>query len=147
MNVLTIFEYLGNGGIMLFLLLMGIEWAPVKVNPIQWLGTRFNKKATEDTEKFRNDITESVNKINDKLDAHIAESYRNSILNTQGRLLDGKKFTFEEWSKILETCQDYEEYIKKNKLRNGQVVQAIKFIEARYQKCLNDNDFIGLPNN
>ena len=146
MNFFKIVEYVGDGGILIFILLMFIEWTPIKFNPIQWVGERFNKKSTEDTEKFRNEIKESVKTINDKLDAHIAESYRNSILNTQNRLIKNDHFTLEEWKKILDTCNDYHTYIEANKLTNDQVTEAIKFIKRSYQKCLDNNLFINLPN-
>lgn len=147
MDILNIVSYLGEGGILLFLILMLVEVTPLKVNPIGWLGERLNKKQIEDTEKFITEMTEMVTKINDKLDAHIADSYRNDILNVQKRLIENETFTQEEWLKIIKTCQDYDKYISDNNLTNDQVDEAIKFIKRRYQRCLDDNNFLGLPNN
>lgn len=147
MTALAIFEYISGGGIGIFLILMLIEWVPIKLNPIGWLGKRFNQKQNDDAEKFRKDMTDMVNMINDKLDAHIADSYRNEILQVQKRLVEGEKFTQEEWLKIIKTCQDYDTYIRDNDLTNDQVNEAMAFIKRRYQTCLDNKNFLGLPNN
>ena len=85
--------------------------------------------------------------LQSKLDNHIAESYRNSILIFQKELLHQQKpiFTTEEWEKIIKTCKDYEEYCKTNKVPNDVINQATKFIRFEYQKALDTRNFLNLP--
>ena len=145
MTILEIMQYCGEGGILLFILLTLVEIAPIKINPIGWLGKRLNSETIKQTEEFRKDMTAKVAQINNKLDEHIAEDYRNNILIVQDKLLRGRKFTREEWNKALSSCQQYEKYIEDNHLKNDQVNEAMSFIKRSYRKCLDDNSFYTLP--
>lgn len=145
MNILQIVQYGGEGGIIFFMLLMFIEWTPIKINPIGWLGKRWNRETIQQTEEFRKDMNKKVSEINNKLDEHIAEDYRNNILCVQDKLLRGRKFTREEWRKALGSCENYEKYIEDNHLKNDQVNEAMSFIKRSYRKCLDTSDFLDLP--
>lgn len=112
-----------------------IEIAPIKINPIQWLGNRINKS-----------MFDKVESIEKKVDQHIAEGYRNTILNFQDKLLSGKDtYTLEEWEKIISTCTAYETFCKYNKIQNDVIKLAIKFINQEYLQALNTHNFRNLP--
>lgn len=115
---------------------MFIEVAPIKINPIGWLGKRLNK-----------DMYNRVNEIEDKLDTHIAEGYRNYILNFQRELINNPdiQFTFEEWDKAIKNCEDYEIFCKQNEISNDRITQAIIFIRSEYQNALQNNNIMSLP--
>ena len=60
--------------IVLLILSVGVELTPIKFNPwstiLNWIGSKFN---TQINAKLK-DIDEKVNKLNNDLDKHIAES-------------------------------------------------------------------------
>ena len=113
-----------------------VEIAPIKINPIGWLGERLNAN-----------MYQRVDKIESKLDEHIAESYRNNIFTTQDRLLKGEKLPMEEWKKAIKNCEKYEKHIEENKLSNGEAIEAIAYIHRKYQKALDNDDFLAIPRN
>ncbi len=113
-----------------------IEITPIKINPIGWLGNRLNAS-----------MYKRVDEIEHKLDTHVAEGYRNYILNFQRLLLNepNTPFTYEEWKKAIKSCQDYENYCKDNNIANDIITQAILFIRAEYQEALQTNNILSLP--
>lgn len=111
-----------------------VEVTPLKINPIGWLGKRLNAS-----------MNERVDKIEKKLDNHIADGYRNYILSFQDKLLKESRFTMEEWKKAISSCSDYEEYCEENNISNDIVSQAITFIRNEYQGALQTHDFLNLP--
>lgn len=133
MKLIDVAQWISNGGVLLILVLMMIEITPTKINPVQWFGNRWNKG-----------ISERVDKINKKLDEHIAEDYRNNILNFQNKIIAGKKFPQEQWKKVISSCSDYTKYCDENDISNDVIDETIKFIKMEYQKCLADRDFVEL---
>lgn len=129
-------NYFGAGGVVALFLSVFVEISPIKINPISWLGSLFNK-----------DIMKSMNKINEKLDDHIVKSFRNDILSFQEKLLfdDSRTFTREQWNVIIDTCKKYEEYCKDNDIQNGQIEEATIYIRASYQKALMKKNFKDVP--
>ena len=127
-------------GALLFVLSVVIEWAPIKFNPIGWIGDRFNRKTLAKIEE----VEKKVVGVEQKLDTHIAESYRSKILKFQNECIDGKRHTQEEFVKIYSICDDYEEYVEANKLKNGEIKDAIAYIRRIYRKCLDEHDFVDL---
>lgn len=138
-----ILNYFGIGGLIFVLLTVFIEITPIKLNPIQWIGNRFNSGIREDLAN----LEIKVDRVDSKVDEHIAESYRNNILQVQDRLLKEERFTREEWKKALKSCQAYDKYIRDNELDNDLVEEAMSYIHRQYQKALNNHDFSVLPQN
>jgi len=139
MNLLTMMKELSIGGWLSIVVILGtiIEITPIKINPIQWIGNRINKS-----------MFDKVENIEKKVDQHIAEGYRNSILNFQDKLLNNNsRFTLEEWQKVIDTCTAYEEYCKENDIPNDVIKLAIQFINREYLKALSSKNFLNLPLN
>lgn len=138
MTLLDFIKNLSMGGwtSIFVLLCLLIEITPIKVNPIGWLGKRLNAN-----------MDKRVDEIEKKLDIHVAEGYRNYILNFQRELItnQGGQFTFEEWKKAIKTCQDYEKYCEDNKIDNDIISQAIIFIRDQYQEALRTQNILTLP--
>lgn len=143
MTIQAIFEKISAGGVVsvIVILLSLIEITPIKLSPLQWIGNRINKPINDRLDKMDEDLT----KVNKKLDEHIAESYRNSILQVQDRLIKGDKFTREEWKKAIKSCQAYDKYIEDNKLSNDLVEEAMSYIHRQYQRALDQSDFLDIP--
>lgn len=138
---MTLYEFFKNlslsGWTSLFAILcMLIEITPIKVNPIGWLGKHLNA-----------DMYRRVDKIESKLDNHIAEDYRNYILNFQRELINNEdtQYTYEEWGKAIKSCQKYEKHCKENNIGNNEISFAISFIETEYKKAQENHTIINLP--
>lgn len=143
MTIAKFFQELSLSGwtSLVIILLSFIEIVPIKISPLNWLGKRVNAETIKDLKL----LDEKVCQLDNKLDQHVAESYRNSILRTQDRLLMNKKMTLEEWAKVIETIDDYNSYCEANNITNGVVKEATKYIKHEYQKALDTNDFLSLP--
>lgn len=116
-----------------------IEITPfIKINPIEWLGKRLNAY-----------MNKRVDKIEKKLDEHIAQSYRTKILDFQDSLLKNpanyRGFTKEQYDEVIDSISIYERYCKENKIDNGKCVLAIGFIKQCYEKCQTEGSFSSLP--
>lgn len=128
-----IINYLGCGGTVLLLLAVFIEITPIKINPIEWLGKRLNASMKKEIDEIKKD-----------LNVHIAQDYRNKILEFQNECLHGIGHTKEQFDEVLNACADYEKYCKDNDIANGKCAQAIKYIERVYSKRCAEKDFIDL---
>ena len=129
-----ILSYFGAGGFVLVFFSVFFEISKIPLSPISWLGKQLNKE-----------VLNRVDKIEDKLDAHVVSSYRNNILEFQEMLFYNEQFTREKWRKVIKDCKDYEEYIKSNDLSNGEIEEATEFIRDSYQDALRRKCFKDVP--
>ena len=129
-----ILGYIGVGGISAVILSVFIEIVPVKVYPIKWLGNHFNAGAIEKTAQLEK-----------KLDEHIAQSYRNKILQAQADLLNKRLFTQEEFDEVIDACSAYEKHCKENEVQNDKCKLAINYIKRMYETCQTNRSFLNLP--
>lgn len=134
MSLKAIIENLSIGGWLsiVVILLSVIEITPIKISPLQWIGKRTNKEALD-----------RVDKIEKKLDEHIAQSYRDKIMNFATMITTSgiSNHPKELWNEVINACNNYEQYIADNNIPNGLCEEAIKFIKQSYQTCLTNNDF------
>jgi len=82
-----------------------------------------------------------ITKIEKKLDEHIAQSYRNKILNFQNELLRKERHSFEQFSEVLDAIDSYEAYCKENNVTNHKCTLAIDYIKSVYKQCQCESDF------
>lgn len=87
-----------------------------------------------------------LDKIEKKLDEHIAQSYRNKILTFQNECIRGDRHTYEQFSEVIEAIENYENYCKENKVNNQKCVLAIEYIKEIYRQCQNTSDFAPMWN-
>lgn len=133
---------LSIGGLILVVLLTIIQITPVKINPwdliLHWIGDRLNSN-----------ITKKVSSLEKKLDDHIHESTERDLRDTRAQILEfcnacmnGRKHTKEQFDFIIKQCDDYEEYIAQNGVRNGVIESAMREIRRLYDKCIQNNSFL-----
>lgn len=142
MSLYKIYETVKGFGVggwlaIVIILSMFVEVVPfIKINPVAWLGERLNAS-----------MYSRVDKIEKKLDQHIAQSYRNKILSFQDSLLlDGSAtFTKEQYDEVIDAIQLYEEYCKDNDIDNDKCVLAIEYIKKCYKECQEHRSFAKLP--
>lgn len=127
MNLSDVLANVTAGGIVsaVFIILALIEFTPIKVSPLQWIGRRLNKETLD-----------KVKQIEKKLDDHVAQSLRTKILFFQDDILANKPKTKEQWKEAVVAITTYEKYCVDNEIENGLCKQANEFIIDEYQKKL-----------
>ena len=70
------------------------------------------------------------------------EDTRRDILDFSNACMNKRKHTQEQFRFILKRCDEYEKYIEKNHLKNGEIKNAIEEIRRLHKKCLQDNTFL-----
>lgn len=122
-----------SASLILFLMLF-IEITPViHLNPIGWIGNR-----------LFGGIYKRIDDMTKKLDGHIVQGYRKDILDFQNECLRDVKHTREQFKNVFKSIDEYETYIKQNKIKNGEVEQAMEYIKRVYQRCLDQHDFLDI---
>lgn len=139
MTLLTIIQKINVGGFLSFvvIVLSLVEIVPIKIcplSPLRWIGKRINSEAIA-----------RLDNVEKKIDEHIAQSYRNKILDAQNKLLSGHVFTMEEFNEIIEACGNYEQYCEANKIKNDKVKLAINYLHHCYKACQDNRSFANLP--
>lgn len=144
-------------GVLIFLMSIGIEIIPkIKWSPwstlIKWIGSRFNDKIDKKMDTVRGEIKELDTKIENvqaQLSEHITESEIKSLQDTRRDILEfcnscmnNRKHTREQFRFVLKQCDQYEEYIEKNNLKNGEITDAINEIRRLHAKCIQENSFL-----
>lgn len=117
------------------------EISPIKFNPISsllsWTGKKLNKDVKEDIKQLKDE----VKTVQLDLQDHKVESWRRDILDFADKLMRGEKKSKEGFEFIIRTHDNYEKYLKKHNIDNGQVTLAYRYIVDRYQECMKNNDF------
>ena len=141
MKIYDIISQLSAGSVLsiLVIALSLIEITPIHVYPLKWIGKRMNA----DLEAELKATADHIDKVEDKLDEHIAQSLRTKILSFMDDILNrGMQKTRSQWSEIIKACSEYERYIEENDLTNGDATEAIEFLHEEYQQCLKDRNFL-----
>lgn len=119
-----------------------IQISPIKINPWDWFFGHIGKKINKE-------VFDKVEAIDKKLDKHIEddnkeklEVKRRDILEFANACMNGRKHTQEQFTFVIKTCDEYEAYIEKNHLRNGEISSAIEEIRRLYIKCRQNNAFL-----
>jgi hypothetical protein len=83
------------------------------------------------------------------LDEHIEESKAKELRDTRRDILEfcnacmnRRRHTKEQFEFVLRQCDDYEDYIEKNHVKNGVVAAAIKEIRRLNAKCIQENSYL-----
>ena len=144
-------------GILLFLTSIGIELTPkIKWNPwtalFKWIGAKFNTHIDAKLDTVHDEIKAvdtKVTHVQNELTKHISESeaktiadMRRDILDFSNSCMNGRKHSHEQYDFMITQCDAYEEYITKNKIKNGVIEAAIKEIRRLYDERLQKNDFL-----
>ena len=158
----------GFWGVIIFAMSIGIEIIPkIKWNPwsslFEWVGSKFNSKINSNIDAKMKDFSNQIDMIEIKVDriehnvtnvsnnltAHIKESENKSLQDIRRDILDfcnacmnKHRHTKEQFDFVIKQCDDYEEYIRVNKVKNGVIEAAIREIRRLYDKCIQDNDFL-----
>ena len=124
---LTAGELAGWAVVLLIILFSLIQIAPVKLNPwdniFGWLGKKLNGKTEKRLENVEKQIRDMW--IND---------HRQRILTFARECRDNITHSPDEWVNVLNVAEEYEKYVKEEKITNGIVTQDTEYIRSLYQE-------------
>lgn len=142
-------EGVSIGGLLLVILLTLIQITPVKWNPWDSILTWLGKKLNAGVKKEVDELKDSLKEVEKKLDNHITESKVKDLKDTRRDILDfcsssmnGQRHTQEQYRFVIKKCDEYELYVEANKIKNGEITSAIKEIRRRYDRHIQQNDFL-----
>ena len=118
------------------------EITPIKIKPLsallKWIGKNLNKDVRDDISK----LEVKVDCVKNDMQSHTVESQRRDILNYASELRNGEKKTEEHFVYIMKLHDRYEEYTKRNKIKNSQADLAYEYILDMYKKCRDGDGFL-----
>lgn len=117
----------GEAAVGLFIILSLIQISPVKINPWDKILGWFGKKINQETEKTMEDLKKQVSDL-------WINNHRQGILTFARECRSGITHDSEEWSNVLNLCEEYEHYTESNHVTNGVVKENTKYIRDLYQK-------------
>ena len=106
-----------------------------------WL---MNRKATnKDLMGKLDSLTDTVKKLDYKVDMNEAVTCRARLLRFNKELIKGEKHTEEEFDQALEDCDTYEKFCEKHPdFRNNKAVLSIENVKRCYRECEEQHDFL-----
>lgn len=143
------FENLGSALLFIgFVLCTFVQISPIKLNPwdvlLGWIGERFNSGMNKKIDK----IDARVDKMKEQIDEHIKDSKHEEVQKKRQYLVEfvtegvnGKRHTKESFETAIRACDDYEQFIKDNDIKNGVINSTIQAIRTKYEEHLLKADF------
>lgn len=117
----------GQAVLVLVVILSLVQVSPIKINPwdhiFEWMGKKMNRETQEK-------LTDLQKQVRDLW----INNHRQGILTFSREEKAGIHHDSEEWSNILNLCEEYERYTEDNHVTNGVVKENTKYIRDLYQK-------------
>lgn len=136
-------------GIVIFILASLLQVSKININPWDWVFGWLGEKLNAKLNKRISDMDSKIDRVQVKLDEHIAESEIKDLQDTRRDILDfanacmnGRKHTKEQFDFVIKECDDYETYIERKDIKNGVVESAIREIRRLNDKCIQTNSFL-----
>ena len=134
-------NYGGAGVLFLSFLAVFIEVTPIKLNPVQWLGDRFNASTKAEIADLKDDIAQ-VKQAEDERNA-LNNRYR--IIRFADELMHSPELyhSEEHFNQIEECITAYSTYCDEHpEFKNHKARASIKRINEVYEKCRRLNSFL-----
>ena len=85
----------------------------------------------------------SINELSEYVKELYVDNKRNMIIDFASNVVDsGKHFTREQFNRIFKVYEEYEEFINKHDMTNGEIDVAIRIIKEAYEKRMREHTFI-----
>lgn len=128
---------LDGAAVWLVIILSLVQIAPIRINPWTWLAKWAGKA-------MNGDLVREVRDLREEFDVSLANQARTRILRFNDELLRKDRHSKEMFDSVLEDVDNYERYCSEHPLyKNSKAVLAIANIKRCYEKCEQDNDFLG----
>lgn len=139
-----------NWGWILVALLSIVEVSKIKFNPwtilFEWIGNLFMSGVKKDIKDLNEKVTGVQSDIVEmKAESREAEAKaaRNRILRFGDEVYQGIHHSKEYFDHILADISNYKKYCKEHpEFQNEMTVMTVQHIEAIYQRCLEEHDFL-----
>lgn len=132
MDKLTVGGIAGWAVVLLIVLLSFIQISPIKINPwdriFAWIGRKMNEEVEEEIQGLKKQIRDLW--IN---------NHRQSILTFARECRAEISHSAEEWSHVLNLCEEYENFCEKNDVTNGVVRENTLYVRQLYQQLARDH--------
>lgn len=109
--------------LILFVLGIFVEIAPIKINPISALGKLFTK-----------DLNNKLSDIEKNVDYNDIDAVRSRILANDTLLAKGEVFTQDQWNCLYKDIEKWKRYHQKYEDLNGIIKLTIEHIEECYKQ-------------
>ena len=127
MDKLTVGGIAGWAVVLIIVLLSFIQISPIKINPwdriFAWIGRKMNEEVEEEIQGLKKQIRDLW--IN---------NHRQSILTFARECRAEISHSAEEWSHVLNLCEEYENFCEKNDVTNGVVRENTLYVRQLYQQ-------------
>lgn len=125
-----------------------VQISPIQINPwdvmLGWIGERFNSGMN----KKMDGISDRVNKLEKRFDEQVEDNKGEKVKKQRKYLIEfveegvnGKRHTKESFENAIRACDEYEKFVKVNKIENGVINSTIHAIRAKYEEHLLNADF------
>ena len=85
----------------------------------------------------------SINELSEYVKELYVDNKRNMIIDFASNVVDsGKHFTREQFNRIFKVYKEYEEFINRHDMTNGEIDVAIRIIKEAYEKRMREHAFI-----
>lgn len=125
-----------------------VQISPIQINPwdvmLGWIGERFNSGMN----KKMDGISDRVNKLEKRFDEQVEDNKGEKVKKQRKYLIEfveegvnGKRHTKESFENAIRACDEYEKFVKVNKIENGVITSTIHAIRTKYEEHLLNADF------
>ena len=126
---MTLKEILGTSGVILFVLSVLVQIAPIELNPwsalARYIGRALNSEVLETIEKNE------------------AKTARYRIIRFNDEIRHDVRHTEEHFNQIIDDIRTYENYCNSHpNFPNGKAVLSVSNIKKIYEKCISEDLFI-----
>lgn len=127
-----------------------IQKASKKYKPWTWLAEQFGKAANKEMldkldkiETRVTDLEKSDSQQVNTIQKQEVKAARRRILRFSDEIRKKDRHSEEFFNDVLDDITFYKQYCKSHpEFENEKAVLAIKLVEATYEKCVSDNDFL-----
>lgn len=117
----------GEAVLVLVIILSLVQISPIHLNPWDHILGWFGKKMNRETEEKLTSLQKQVRDL-------WINNHRQGILTFSREEKQGIHHDSEEWSNILNLCEEYERFTEENHVTNGVVKENTRYIRDLYQK-------------
>lgn len=125
-----------------------VQISPIKINPwdvmLGWIGERFNSGMN----KKIDGMSHRVDSLEKRFDEQIEDNKHEKLKKQRKYLIEfvdegvnGKRHTKESFENAIRACDEYEKFVKANKIENGVINSTIHAIRTKYEEHLLNADF------
>lgn len=143
--MITIIDFLkdnwGTIAAILGALGIGLEVAPIKINPVSWLLKKIGNMMNAD-------IINELNRFKNEFDTHLKNCDLDKINDIRKEIVDfslscqrGEHHTRDEFDRIFSRVGTYHELLDKYKMQNGKIDIEVTYINKVYGECLEEHKF------